>query len=167
MQSVKLESDNYKKFNVWDLKNTPLWIRNQQYKLNQLATIDKRNSGNTISKTNQKYSLLVAYDLIGTYQLENKVKVDNIKSFKEKLPLGFNIGKTINNNWDKEGENQYYSLFIVILIIFFICDILLESLKQPLAIISMIPISFIGVFLTFYLWTSYIRLDVKMREYFS
>jgi len=28
----------------------------------------------------------------------------------------------------------------------------LESLKQPLAIISMIPISFIGVFLTFYLF---------------
>ncbi|WP_434035528.1 efflux RND transporter permease subunit [Formosa sp. 4Alg 33] len=152
MQSVKLVSDNYKKFNVWDLKNTPLWIRNQQYKLNQLATIDKRNSGNTISKTNQKYSLTVAYDFIGTYQLANKVKVDNIKSFKEKLPLGFNIGKTINNNWDKDGENQYYSLFIVILIIFFICAILLESLKQPLAIISMIPISFIGVFLTFYLF---------------
>ena len=37
-------------------------------------------------------------------------------------------------------------------IIFVICSILLESFTQPLAIISMIPISFIGVFLTFYLF---------------
>ncbi|MFY0715240.1 efflux RND transporter permease subunit [Seonamhaeicola sp. NFXS20] len=150
LQSVKLVSDNYKKFNVWDLKNTPLWIRNQQYKLNQLATIDKRHSGNTISKTNQKYSLTIAYDFIGTYQLAKKVKDDNIKSFKEKLPIGFNMGKTKNGNWDKDGTNQYYALFVVILIIFFICAIVLESLRQPFAIISMIPISFIGVFLTFY-----------------
>jgi multidrug efflux pump subunit AcrB len=34
-------------------------------------------------------------------------------------------------------------------IIFFICAILLESLIQPLAVIATIPLSFIGVFLTF------------------
>lgn len=152
LQGVKLVSGNYKKFNVWDLKNTPLWIGNQQYKLNQLATIDKRNSGNIITKINQKYNLQVAYDFIGTYQLAKKVKEDNVKSFSEKLPIGFNFGKTSNRNWDKDDTNQYYSLFIVIFIIFFICAILLESLKQPFVIISMIPISFIGVFLTFYLF---------------
>ena len=33
-----------------------------------------------------------------------------------------------------------------------ICSILFESLKQPFIILSVIPISFIGVFLTFYLF---------------
>jgi len=33
-----------------------------------------------------------------------------------------------------------------------ICSVLLESLLQPLAVIFMIPISYIGVFLTFYLF---------------
>ncbi len=37
-------------------------------------------------------------------------------------------------------------------IIYFICSILFESLIQPFAIIFMIPVSFIGVFLTFYLF---------------
>jgi len=37
-------------------------------------------------------------------------------------------------------------------IIYFLCAILLESLVQPFAIIFMIPVSFIGVFLTFYLF---------------
>ena len=36
------------------------------------------------------------------------------------------------------------------MIIFFTCSILFESLRQPLVIISLIPISFIGTFLTFY-----------------
>jgi multidrug efflux pump subunit AcrB len=37
-------------------------------------------------------------------------------------------------------------------IIYLICAILLESLIQPLAVVAMIPISFVGLFLTFYLF---------------
>jgi multidrug efflux pump subunit AcrB len=41
---------------------------------------------------------------------------------------------------------------LVIAIIYFICTILLESLLQPLAIIALIPVSFTGLFMTFYLF---------------
>ena len=41
---------------------------------------------------------------------------------------------------------------MVLCIIYFFCSILFESLKQPFVILSVIPISFIGVFLTFYLF---------------
>jgi multidrug efflux pump subunit AcrB len=41
---------------------------------------------------------------------------------------------------------------LVVTIIFFITAILFNSLKQPLAIIFIIPISFIGVFMTFYMF---------------
>jgi multidrug efflux pump subunit AcrB len=43
-------------------------------------------------------------------------------------------------------------LGLIIVIIYFITAILFESLLKPLAVISLIPISFIGVFLTFYLF---------------
>ena len=39
---------------------------------------------------------------------------------------------------------------LIIVIIFFTTSILFNSLKQPLAVIFVIPISYIGVFLTFY-----------------
>lgn len=39
---------------------------------------------------------------------------------------------------------------MIIVIIFFTTSILFNSLKQPLAVIFVIPISYIGVFLTFY-----------------
>ena len=150
LQNVKLVSDRYKKFNVWDLKNTPITIQNKEYKLNQLASIEKKKTGNTIKKNNQQYSLTVAYDFLGTSQLAQKVRESAIENFETKLPLGYKIFEQKNRRWNKKEKTQYYYLFIVIGIIFFICSILLESLKQPFAIISMIPMSFIGVFLTFY-----------------
>ena len=55
-------------------------------------------------------------------------------------------------SWNKKDNKQYALLLIVIAIIFFTTAILFNSLKQPLAIIFVIPISYIGVFLTFYLF---------------
>ncbi|MBA7586667.1 Multidrug resistance protein MdtC [subsurface metagenome] len=69
------------------------------------------------------------------------------------LPLGYKAKeREWGIWWDRENKKQYYLLLLVIVIIYFICSILLESFVQPLAIIGMIPISFIGVFLTFYLF---------------
>ncbi|QTE22230.1 efflux RND transporter permease subunit [Polaribacter cellanae] len=152
LQQVKLVSNNYQKFNVWDLKNTPIPINNKQYKLNQLASIEKRKTGNTIHKSYQQYRLTVAYDFLGTYPLAQKVRERNVEEIKDKLPIGYRVIKQSYNGWNKKDSKQYYYIFIIIVIIFFICSILLESLRQPLAIISMIPLSFIGVFLTFYLF---------------
>lgn len=152
LQHVKLVSDNYQKFNVWDLKNTPIPINDKQHKLHQLASIEKRKTGNSIQKNNQQYRLAVAYDFLGSYPLAQKVRESNVEALEEVLPIGYRVIEQSYSGWNKKGSKQYYYIFIVIFIIFFICTILLESLKQPFAIISMIPLSFIGVFLTFYLF---------------
>jgi multidrug efflux pump subunit AcrB len=54
--------------------------------------------------------------------------------------------------WRPEEAGQYYLILLVLLIIYLICSVLLESLLQPLVIMALIPASFIGVFLTFYLF---------------
>lgn len=153
LQKVTIVSDKYLHFNVWDLKNTPLTINGNQYKLRDLVSIEKRKTGNTIKKRNQQYSLVVAYDFIGSNPLSRKFKEERELAFKKKLPIGYRVyNPSYDAMWNKKDKDQYYFIFIVIGIIFFICSILLESLKQPLAIITMIPISFIGVFLTFYVF---------------
>lgn len=151
-QDIKLVSDNYQKFTVWDLKNLPISVNNKQYKLDQLASVEKRKSGNTIYKNNQQYQLTVAYDFLGTPILAQKVRERNVKELREKLPIGYRVLEQSYSYWNKKDSTQYYYIFIVMFIIFFICAILLESLRQPFAIFSMIPFSFIGVFLTFYLF---------------
>lgn len=152
LQKVKLVSDKYQKFNIWDLKHSPIVVQDKQYKLNQLASIEKRKTGNKIQKNNQQYRLIVAYDFLGTQFLAKQVMERNIEKLETKLPIGYRVLEQSYGRWNKEDSKQYYYIIVVVFIIFFICTILLESFRQPFAIISMIPISFIGVFLTFFLF---------------
>jgi len=150
-QLVSLVSSEVGRFNVWDLKNTPIELGSKQLKMEGLGSVEKRKTGNSIHKNNQQYQLLVEYDFIGPEQLSQRIREQHIKSFSERLPLGYKIYKQ-SWGWDRKEKKQYFLILLVIVIIFFICSILLESLSQPLAIISLIPFSFIGVFLTFYLF---------------
>lgn len=152
LQPVSLVSDTYGVFNVWDLNNRPVSIGEKQFKLSSFGTLGKQKSGNDIFKTNQQYQLVVAYDFIGPEPLSKMVREQQEKELSQILPLGYSIRQMNLGGWDRNDKKQYFLIFIVILIIYFICSILLESLLQPLAIIFMIPVSFIGVFLTFYLF---------------
>lgn len=149
-QPVALQSDQYKVMNVWDLRERPIAIDSAQYKLAQFGQIEKQKTGNDIYKLNQEYQLAVAYDFIGPSPLASRVEEKHIKEMNEILPLGYSAKSRTWYGWNKDDKNQYYLILLVILIIYFICSILLESFTQPLAIVLMIPISFIGVFLTFY-----------------
>ena len=152
LQPVSLVSDSYGRFNVWDLNNRPVSIGEKQFKLSSFGTIGKQKSGNDIHKTNQQYQLVVAYDFIGPEPLSKMVRERHEKELSDILPMGYSVRKFEWGGWDKKDKNQYFLILLVIVIIYFICSILLESLLQPFAIIFMIPISFIGVFLTFYLF---------------
>jgi multidrug efflux pump subunit AcrB len=152
-QPVSLVADSYGQYNVWDLKNRPVVVDNKQFKMANLATLDKQKTGNEIYKTNQQYQLVVAYNFVGPGELSKIVKERAEKDLKEILPLGYSVRPSNQHwSWDRNDKKQYYLIILVILIIYFICTILLESLLQPLAVIFMIPVSFIGVFLTFYLF---------------
>ena len=153
LQPVSLVSDSYGHFNVWDLNNRPIEIDNKQMKLSNFGTVNKQKSGNEIYKTNQQYQLVVAYDFIGPEPLSKMVREKHEKEMTEILPLGYSVRSSNQGwGWDRNDKKQYFLILLVILVIYFICSILLESLLQPLVIIFMIPVSFIGVFLTFYLF---------------
>lgn len=152
-QPVTMVANRAGVFNVWDMSNEPIHMEDKSFKLTTLGSIDKRKTGNDIYKYNQQYRLVVAYDFIGPGPLVRMVQDRSIEAMNEMLPLGYKAKERgWGIWWDRENKKQYYLLLLVIVIIYFICSILLESFVQPLAIIGMIPISFIGVFLTFYLF---------------
>ncbi len=153
LEDVTLVSSKKETFSIWQLKNTPIAIGDQHVKLNKYVSITKQKSGNAVEKEDQQYTLVLEYDYVGSQLLSDNFLKEQLKIINEKLPLGFSAKKfSPDNLWNKKEETQYYLIFVAIGLIFFICAILLESLRQPIAIISMIPISFIGVFLTFYIF---------------
>ena len=149
--SVKsLQSDEY---DYWSFINAPLKTHSGlSVKMKDFSTVFREVTDNTISREDQQYVISVGYDFIGNYELGRMILDRNIDETAAMLPLGYTAqSQAYSYSWNQKKTN-YYLIFLVILIIYFICSILLESFKQPLTVISLIPFSFIGVFLTFHLF---------------
>ena len=123
------------------------------FRSRDLANLELGSSAKEIAKKDQQYLLCLQYDYIGTYQQGARVLDRELKTFNKELPLGY-IFNSVERRWmgQEDDISKYLLLLIIIVVIFVICSILFNSLKQPLIIISIIPVSFIGLFLTFYIF---------------
>ena len=117
--------------------------------LSDFMQIERREAKNIIPKRNQEYILRVAFNILGSYTYASKYIEDITKQFNAQMPVGFKC-QNASYGWHEDTGEQYRMLLLVVVIIFFICSILFESLLLPLAILSLVPVSFIGAFLTYY-----------------
>jgi multidrug efflux pump subunit AcrB len=150
--NVRLLPSSHLNYSVWDMENLPLHIGGKVGKTSGLMQLEKRAMGNDIYKTNQQYRLLLYFDFHGPYLLQERVVNQLAEEINDILPLGYHA-EVPRWGWQQDKSRQYLLIFLVIIIIYFICSILLESLQQPLAIIGLIPVSFAGLFLTFYVFS--------------
>lgn len=152
-EQLKLSSLQGQQYDVWGLVNIPFVVNGHSYKLADFATVQKGQSPQKVAKENQQYRLCLQYEYIGSSEQGKKLLKKDLEEFNKVLPMGYTAENDQDYwSWNKKDNKQYALLLIVIAIIFFTTSILFNSLKQPLAIIFVIPISYIGVFLTFYLF---------------
>jgi multidrug efflux pump subunit AcrB len=152
LENVSLAPVQSKKMDIWQLERIPNKLGKSFLRMQDVARVKKESGGVDIVKQNQEYCLILAYNYIGTDEMGLHIQHNVLKEVKEYLPLGYTVkGDDFNFYWGNESsKKQYWLLVLVILAIFFICSILFESLTHPLAVITMIPFSYIGLFLTFY-----------------
>lgn len=150
---INIRSRQADDYDLWSVNNAPLRTPEGHYvKLKDFSELTHEVSDNTISREDQQYLITVGYDFIGNYELGKLILDRNIDETSAMLPLGYTSqAGTYSYSWNEKKTN-YYLIFLVIAIIYFICAILLESFKQPFVVISLIPFSFIGVFVTFHLF---------------
>ena len=152
-EALKLTSLQSKEYDVWSLANIPFEINGHAYKLSDFATVKKGLQPQKVAKENQQYRLCLQYEYIGSHEQGRKLLKKDLEEFNASLPMGYMAEDEQQGwSWGKKDNKQYALLLIVIGIIFVTTGILFNSLKQPLSIIFVIPISYIGVFLTFYLF---------------
>ncbi|MDR0726424.1 MAG: efflux RND transporter permease subunit [Prevotellaceae bacterium] len=150
---IRLYSKQSNEFDIWNMENFQSKIEEQEYKLVDIANIEKWQAPREIAKENQQYLLCVQYEYIGAYQQSSKVMQKQINSFNEEAPLGYKAAsESYQYWWGDSASKQYRLLFLIILIIFFMASILFNSLTQPLIVLFIVPVSYIGLFLTFYLF---------------
>jgi multidrug efflux pump subunit AcrB len=151
LEYLRLSSRQSSDYDVWAFMSVPFVVNGKQYKLSDLAALVKSQAPKQVAKEDQQYRLCLQYEYIGSSEQGRRLLEKDIDLIKKRLPMGYTVeSEDSSRSWDKEDNGQYWLLLIVIAIIFFISAILFNSLSQPLAIIFVIPISYIGVFLTFY-----------------
>lgn len=153
LEQVLLSSGQSKDQDIWSLLYAKENASEKTYKLSELAQIEKRKTSQKIIKVDQQYRLCLQYEYIGTHEQGRKHLQKNLEEFRNELPLGYTID--IQDRywfWRSKAKNQYGLLALVFVIIYFTCSILFNSLKQPFSILFVIPVSYIGIFLTFYLF---------------
>lgn len=151
VEEVKLISLQSSAYDIWAMSHFPLTSEGRSDKLVELAQIEKGQMPQSVSKENQQYRLCLQYEYIGSTNQGVKIMKKDLEDFNRTLPMGY-VAQAVDRDWGW-GDNShkpYLLLALVVGIIFFITSILFNSLKQPLAIIFVIPISYVGVFLTFY-----------------
>lgn len=137
-------------FDEWQLCNSYINVDGRNVRPSEFMNINIREAKNIIPRENQEYILEVAFNVLGSYTYASKLLSRTIEKYNHYLPVGFRCKDRTYGAYEDEGT-QYWLIGLVAVIIFFIIAILFESLMQALAVVLLIPVSFIGLFLTYYI----------------
>lgn len=149
-ESIKVIPLQSHQFDVYQLNNQPFQSDSALYKLNALAQITKQKVIPEIYKEDQQYVRMVSFEYFGSGHFGEKFLTKTLDEFRPTLPVGYTVKKSDYNWFSEETRKQYELIGLVMVLIYIVCAVIFESLLQPLALIGMIPLSYIGVFLAFY-----------------
>ena len=152
-ENVRLSSSRAREYDNWQLQQQTLRSGEKEFKLYSLADIGIYQQAPEVVKNNQEYTLCLQYEYIGSYQMGEKMLNNELEKFNKSLPPGYKARSEMGGSrWSEEDNSQYLLLLLVAAVIFVVTSILFNSLRRPFAILFVIPISYIGVFLTFWLF---------------
>lgn len=147
---VYIRQKNAQDFSVYDLLHGPIRLnKDKAVKTGNMGGIRKLTIPGSIQKEDRQYIRIISFDFLGTPQFGRKYVESLLADFNKTIPVGY-TARVQNWGWDRTTDKKRYALILFLLVlIFFICSVLFENLRQPFHIIAIIPVSFIGLFLTF------------------
>ena len=150
MTDIVLRSSGTDTYDLWHVLNEPVETDSVKMTLTDIGSITKKRTGIDIRKRNQSYELNVCFDYIGSYELAKKVTAAEVAYMNEEvLPVGFRAEDSHGGWFDEHKDRYVWLIFLIVAVIYVMLAMTFESLRYPLAVIFMIPISFIGLFLVF------------------
>lgn len=153
-EPIKVIPAQARTFDVYQLSNQLFQSGSAPYKLKALASVTKEKVVPEIFKEDQQYVRMVSFEYFGSGHFGDKFLTKTLNEFRPTLPVGYTAKKSEYNWFSDETLKQYELIGLVMVLIYIICAVIFESLLQPLALIGMIPLSYVGVFLAFY-WFDY------------
>lgn len=151
-EAIDIQPVTARSFDLTALRSEPLILPDSiGLKLGEHAKLIREKIMPNIRKEDQEYLRQVSFNYMGSAFLGEKFLDNTLKSFEQALPMGYSAKKESFKGWQMETHQQYGLVALSLLLIFIIGAVFLESLRQPFTLIVGIGLSFIGLFLTFYL----------------
>ncbi|QZE13676.1 efflux RND transporter permease subunit [Halosquirtibacter laminarini] len=148
-QQMSLFSDQYNRYDIWSLQHEYIDGDYGYVPLGSVMTMEEGSIVFPVLKKNQQYLLYVNFTFQGSDKTMEKIIGADIQSIQSEMPMGFTVDfKDYNQQWYEEDPVLLW-LSIALFIIFVICTVLLESIRQPLSVLMVLPLSFTGVFFMF------------------
>lgn len=122
---------------------------NNQVPLQYFGNLKKEKTLNTLHKENRQYIRNVNFNYHGGHRFGSQFLDDVIAELNAELPPGFSMMRESWSLNNAQGKKIYQLIPLMMLGIFFISSIFLESIKKGLIVMLIIPFSFIGLFLVF------------------
>ncbi len=72
-EKIKLSSKQSQEYDIWAMQYFPYGTDDKQYKLSELATMEKGQMPQQVAKENQQYRLCLQYEYIGSGEQGNKI----------------------------------------------------------------------------------------------
>ncbi|MBN1150847.1 efflux RND transporter permease subunit [candidate division WOR-3 bacterium] len=122
------------------------------FELRDLCSLSEVTYPPHIERENQQYTKMIAYDYQGPYKQAEGFRQAFMSSVH--LPEGFELGD-VEFYMEEEGLKKKEIIIAIALSIFLLLAVLsslYESLKKPLLILIVLPISFFGVALVYWLF---------------
>lgn len=151
-EQIRLTSMQADTYDVWAMMNMPFTSGGRTFRLSEVANISRMSAPQSVVKEDQQYVLCLQYDYKGPILEGSQLLNDDLVEFGSRLPLGYSAEREWNRGSITAPEDTDYLLILfIVAVIFVISAILFDSLILPMVIIFTIPVSFIGVFVTFWL----------------
>lgn len=149
MMDVTVHPTAVNSFDLWQMENSYVTAGGRQVRPSGFMDISRRKAKNIIPRDNQEYVLRVAFNVLGSYTYTDRYIKSITEKFNSTFPVGFRCLNKTSGAYEDDGT-QYWLIGLVAVIVFFILAILFESLRQSLAVTLLIPVSFIGLFITYH-----------------
>ena len=150
LADVVLRSSYADEFDLWHVLNVPVGADSVKVALSNVGSIVKKKGGLDIKKKNQSYELSVCYDFIGGVELSKRVAEEAVSYMNASvLPVGFRAENGFSGWFDEHKDRYAWLILLIVAVMYVMLAISFESLLKPLAVIAMIPVSFVGLFMVF------------------
>jgi hydrophobic/amphiphilic exporter-1 (mainly G- bacteria), HAE1 family len=121
----------------------------ESVRLGEVATVRERNVLSVVVRENQQYQRTVSYEFRGPARLGDYIR--DIVVDATDLPPGYTIERGQAWAWSIQERKQIWGVLLLsVVLVFMVAAAIFESLKQPLCVLLTVPMSLIGVFLTFF-----------------